>query len=376
MTRRLRVGVLFGGRSVEHDVSLVSARSVMAAIDPERFEVVPIGITRGGKWLPPARGRDPLALLAESAGTGSGRLEAEGVPAGLPVPAEREDLAGPDASTGRLDIVFPLVHGIYGEDGTMQGLLEMADLPYVGSGVLGSAVGMDKEIAKILFTAAGLTVVPGEAVRQAGWTADRSGTLARLSGRYGWPCFVKPAGSGSSVGVSKVRAAADLPAALDLAFRYDRKVLVEQAVDAREIEVAVLGNDAPEASVCGEIVPCHEFYDYDAKYHSESTLLVPAPLPDETAAGIRAAALAAFRALDLSGLARVDFFLDRTSGRYYLNEVNTLPGFTPVSMYPRLWEASGLAYRDLISRLIDLGLERHLLRRALDTTFIPEGKGT
>ncbi len=371
MSRRLRVGVLFGGRSVEHEVSLISARSVMEAIDPDRFEVVPIGITRAGRWLPPAPGRDPLALLAGAARNALPGGEPPAVPAGLPGWGVSQSATGAPAAPAKVDVVFPLVHGIFGEDGTMQGLLEIAGLPYVGSGVLGSALGMDKDVARTLFAAAGLPIVPAVCIRAPEWAHDPAGAMSRALAVTGLPCFVKPAGSGSSVGVSKVRDAAGLAPAITYALRYDRKALVERGVDAREIEIAVLGNDAPEASVPGEIVPCREFYDYEAKYLAESELIVPAAIPPATLGEMRRIALAAFRALDLAGMARVDFFLDRKSGALYLNEVNTIPGFTPVSMYPRLWEATGVPYRALISRLIDLALERHAARAALETSFSP-----
>ena len=368
MKDRTRVGIIFGGRSVEHEVSLASARSVMEAIDPERFDVIPIGITKEGGWISSGK---PLALLEESA-AGSPRPAAPAddsalspVQAGLPGTVESMSSFAPP------DVIFPLVHGIYGEDGTLQGLLEMADLPYVGSGVLGSSVGMDKDVSKKLFEREGLPVVECRIVRRADWNRQGPALFDEIVDALGLPLFVKPAGSGSSVGVSKVRTREEFDAAVRLAFEYDRKVMIERAVNAREIEVAVLGNDDPSASVAGEIVPCHEFYDYEAKYLSESQLVIPAAIPEELSDRIRALAIRAFQTLELSGLARVDFFLDRDSQEVFLNEVNTLPGFTPVSMYPRLWQATGLSYRSLITRLIELAVERHRARKALKTTYSP-----
>jgi D-alanine-D-alanine ligase len=375
VNRRLRVGVIFGGRSVEHEVSLMSARSVMAAIDEKRFEVVPIGVTRDGCWLTAG---DPLRLLSSGAGAAGEPIESGAVRPALPGlnppwsgTAGGQAVAGPsdESVPPQLDVVFPLVHGIYGEDGTLQGLLEIADVAYVGAGVLASALGMDKDLARRLFQERGLPVVPWRAIRRREWLRRGADFESNVTDEIGLPCFVKPSGSGSSVGVSKVRTASDLADAVEKAFEYDLKVLVERAINAREIEVAVLGNDEPAASVPGEIIPCHEFYDYEAKYLEESELLIPAPLEPAEAEEARRVALEVFRALDMSGLARVDFFLDRDSGKLVVNEVNSLPGFTPVSMYPKLWEASGIPYRELISRLIDLALERHRSRTAIKTTY-------
>lgn len=358
---RLRVGVLFGGRSGEHEVSLASAASVLGAIDRSRYEVVPMGIARDGRWV---LGGDPLRALAEAAGlrlalppegpAGDGdqpalvRVEAGGLPTGL---------------TSRLDVVFPVLHGPYGEDGTVQGLLELADVPYVGAGVLASAVGMDKATMKAVFRAHGLPVVPHLVVREADWAADPEAVSRRVAAELGYPCFVKPSNLGSSVGVSKVRAPEALAEAVALAFRHDRKVLVERAVPGREIEVSVLGNDAPEASVPGEVLPGKEWYDYEAKYtEGIARLLIPAPLAPELADEFRRLAVAAFQAIDAAGLARVDFFLE-AGDRIWVNEINTIPGFTRTSAYPRLWEASGLPYPRLIDRLIELALERHARKR-------------
>ncbi len=359
MARKLRIGIVYGGRSGEHEVSVASARSIMAAIDTTKYEIVPIAIARNGQWLP---GVEPRALAAP--GDAAPASDAPSAPttdlavAGF---ARLPQASGATADLGSVDVIFPVLHGTYGEDGALQGLLEMAGLPYVGCGILGSALGMDKEKAKLVFAAAGLMVTPGTTVYRRDYEHDAEATVATIGARFGYPVFVKPANLGSSVGVSKARDAGELRAALTLAARYDRKILVEQAIDCREVECAVLGNDDPQASVVGEIVPSNEFYDYEAKYldGGASRLLIPAPIPEATAAQIRRMSVAAFRALDLSGLARVDFFLERTTGQVYLNEVNTLPGFTAISMYPKLWEASGLPYPELLDRLIALALERH-----------------
>jgi len=341
---------------VEHEVSVVSARGVARALDPARYEVVPVAITGEGRWLTPAASS---AILS----SGAPRAEAEG-DAGLVVdPGAGGLLAlsnGHAAVPVGLDVIFSVVHGWGGEDGRIQGLLDLAGIPCVGSGVLGSAVGMDKQVAKALFQERGLPVGPWRALLRSAWNADRAGEERRLVEALGFPMFVKPANGGSSVGITKVRDAAALPAALQAGFAHDRKVVVERGLDVREIECAVLGNDRTEASVCGEIVPAGEFYDYAAKYQDDSSrLLIPAPLPPDVAERIRGLAQEAFRALDLAGLARVDFFVERDGGGVFLNEVNTLPGFTPISMYPKLWEASGLSYRDLLTRLIDLARARH-----------------
>ena len=351
MTSKRRIALLFGGPSVEHEVSVVSARGVASALDPARFEIVPIGITHGGRWLSPELSRQVLTSNAS-------RVEASGMDGRL--------LIDPAAGLVRLsseriaiDAVFSVVHGWGGEDGRFQGVFDVAGLPLVGPGVLGSAAGMDKQVAKALFEARGIPVGPWRALRRATWQAERRTAEAGILDALGLPLFVKPANGGSSVGISKVRVAGELSAALEVAFAHDAKAVVERGIDAREIECAVLGNDTAEVSVCGEVVPSREFYDYASKYEDgTSKLLIPAPLPAEVAERIRKLALRAFEALDLAGMARVDFFLDRVTGEAYLNEVNTLPGFTPISMYPKLWEASGLGYADLLARLIDLAVER------------------
>lgn len=372
MERKLRIGIVFGGRSGEHEVSVASARSIMAAIDPERYEVVPIAIARSGQWL---AGVAPQALMAPGDTQATTTTD-------IAVP-EASDASGfallPQVQSGSgatgfggIDVIFSVLHGTYGEDGALQGMLEMAGLPYVGCGVLGAALGMDKEKAKLVFQAAGLPTVPGVTIFRRDLENDSDEAVAHIEAQFGYPVFVKPANLGSSVGVSKAHDAGELRAALELAARYDRKIIVERAINCREIECAVLGNDDPQASVVGEIIPSKEFYDYEAKYlDGASRLVIPAEIPDETTGAIRRMALAAFRALDLSGLARVDFFLDRDTGEVYLNEVNTMPGFTSISMYPKLWEASGLPYPRLIDRLIELALERHADRQR-NTTGLHE----
>ena len=367
---KLRVGLLFGGRSVEHDVSIVSATSILNALDRSRYDVSLIGVDPEGRWhlaertdanakaLPSVLGEIDVFLPAVP---GETRL-LPSVGAGDAKPARLGAVA-------HLDVVFPIIHGRGGEDGALQGLLELADVPYVGSGVLSSAVQMDKDVAKRLLAAAGLPVTP--------WITFSASALARLGPRgaaeraeaeLGLPAFAKPANSGSSVGISKATTVAELAAAIAFAQRYDRKVLVEAAVDAREIEVAVLGNDEPEASICGEIRSHRDFYDYEAKYHDDSTeLIIPADITPEESDSLRTMAIAAFRALDGEGMARVDFLFDRKTRRPYVNELNSLPGFTSVSMYPKLWEATGLPYPKLLDRLIALALERHDRRSKLET---------
>lgn len=356
---KLRVGLLFGGRSVEHEVSIASATSILRALDPARYDVTLIAVDHEGRWHAGSAALPPEAAL------GGDEVLLPAIPGARSlVPTQK----GVGERTLPLDVVFPIIHGTGGEDGSLQGLLDLAGVPYVGSGVLGSAVQMDKDVTKRLLAAAGLPVVPWRVLRPK--DAARSGRLAEIACDLGLPLFVKPADLGSSVGISKVKREEDLADAVASAFRYTQKVLVEQAVDAREIEVAVLGGDPPEASVVGEIVSKHEWYDYEAKYVDEGTeLLVPAPLPEETAAKARRMALDAFRAAEGDGLARVDFFLCRTTGRLWLNEVNSLPGFTEVSMFPRLWIASGVSYPALIDRLIELALTRAHSRAALETIY-------
>jgi D-alanine-D-alanine ligase len=356
---KLRVGIVFGGRSVEHEVSVASATSILHALDPSRYDVSLLCVDPEGRW----RLGGPGALPANAS-----RGEEVSLPA---VPGDGTLLsASAGRPVGRLDVIVPIVHGTGGEDGCMQGFLELAGVPYVGSGVLGSALQMDKDVAKKLLRADGIPVVPWVAVRAAELAAGGEATADAALREIGLPAFVKPASLGSSVGVSKVKTRAELLAGLRHAARYDEKILVERAVHAREIEVGVLGDEAPEASVVGEIVPKREFYDYESKYVDEDTeLLVPAPLDEEVAERARGLALRAFRVLEGTGLARVDFFLDRDTGELFLNELNSLPGFTEVSMYPRLWRASGLSYPALLDRLIELALARHRRRSALERTY-------
>lgn len=368
MERKLRVGIIFGGRSGEHEVSLRSARSIIDALDRSRFEPVLLGIDPDGRW----HLHDAARALLDPAGAPLRLDPADPAvavsPGGASASLVTTHAAAP--AVGSLDVVFPVLHGTYGEDGTIQGLLEMADVPYVGSGVLGSSAGMDKDVAKRLLRSAGLPVVDWFVVR----AHERRGAaeVAReVESRFGWPVFVKPANMGSSVGVSRARKADELAAALALAFRYDTKALVERGHVVRELECGVLGNDAPQASVVGEIVPTHDFYSYTAKYLDAdgAHLRIPAPLTPGQSEEIRRVSVEAFAALELSGLARVDFFMDKADGALFLNEVNTLPGFTSISMYPKLWEASGVPYAALVDRLIRLALERAATRRGLSTRF-------
>jgi D-alanine-D-alanine ligase len=369
MARKLRVGVLFGGRSGEHEVSLLSAASILKAIDRGKFDVVPIGITKDGHWLAAGEATN----LLEGNSVVARRLRA-GDPQATPgakllhdgMPTLMAPMPGPQGPEGKaIDVVFPVLHGTFGEDGTIQGLFELAGIAYVGSGVLGSSAGMDKDVMKRLFAQAGLPIVKHLTLLRADWETSPRKAVARVEAALKYPVFVKPANLGSSVGISKAHDRSELGPALDLAARYDRKLVVEQGVGgtkskARELEVAVLGNDDPKASVVGEIIPGKEFYDYEAKYLSEGSVpVIPARLSRAESKQIRDMAVAAFRACDLAGLARVDFLMEPDGKRrIFLNEVNTLPGFTQISMYPKLWEATGIPYKDLITRLIELALER------------------
>ncbi|HXM52379.1 MAG TPA: D-alanine--D-alanine ligase family protein [Candidatus Binatus sp.] len=354
---RLRIGVLFGGRSTEHEVSILSARSIIAAMDPQRFEAVPLYIDKNGRWLV---GGSLKRLVSEDAARKYVYLAPDPTRHSL-VPAKdgRESPEGRGGGLPPLDVIFPVFHGLNGEDGTIQGVLELANLPYVGAGVLGSALGLDKIYMKRAFAAAGLPIVDYLPVTRRQYERDPIAFITLVEERLGYPCFSKFANSGSSVGTTKAHDRAELVAGLRLAASFDRKLLVERAVDARELEVSVLGNDEPQASVVGEIVPAHEFYDYDAKYLDEgSRLVIPAALDGGVAEEVRALALRGFQAVDAAGMARVDFFMERKTGRVLVNELNTIPGFTRISMYPKLWEASGLSYPKLIERLVDLALER------------------
>ncbi|MGB2638121.1 MAG: D-alanine--D-alanine ligase family protein [Candidatus Acidiferrum sp.] len=349
--KRLRIGVLFGGRSGEHEVSLASAASVIRGLDPDKYEVVPIGITKEGHWL---IGTSAQKMLPEVLRTGQ-RVTMSADPTDAA-------LVRLDGSGGgqRIDVVFPVMHGTFGEDGTIQGLLDLAGLPFVGAGVLGSAVAMDKDVAKKLLRAAKIPVVPWVSIRRDEWENHPADVIAQIEKEFPYPVFVKPATLGSSVGMTKVHSHDELAPALHLAAEFAMKILVEQAVTAREIEVSVLGNHDPQASVPGEIVPHREFYDYAAKYLENGTqLLIPANLKPAQIKKFQHFAIQAFRALELNGMARVDFFLEKDGGKIYLNEVNTIPGFTSISMYPKLWEASGIPFAQLIDKLIALALEQH-----------------
>jgi len=350
--KKIRLGVIFGGRSGEHEVSLRSAESILKSIDRSKYDVVPIGITAEGRWL---ASKSAMTLLPAKEAIQKTLTAGEAIT----LPAE-------PAAQGMVDVIFPVLHGTFGEDGTIQGLLELANLPYVGAGVLGSAVGMDKDVMKRLLRQAGLPIVDYWTVRK----SDMDSFAENRSSSLPYPLFVKPANLGSSVGISKVHGPEGLRAALAMAAEYDRKIVVEKGVDAREIEVSVLGNDDPIASVPGEIIPSREFYDYDAKYVNEdSRLLIPAPLAGEKVKDAQQMAISAFKCLECSGMARVDLFLEKSTGKFYVNEINTLPGFTAISMYPKLWEASGIPYSELIDRLVALAIDRHAEKNKLRTKY-------
>ncbi len=357
--KTLRVGVIFGGRSGEHEVSIASAAAIFAHLDPSRYEAVPIRIEKDGRWVLPREAPSAVStadVLRQDA--------AAAVEAVDPSTA----LAG-----NRLDVVFPILHGPYGEDGTVQGLLELAGLPYVGAGVLGSAVGMDKAVMKTLFAAAGLPIVPHLTVWRGDWDRDAAAITAQVSSRLGYPVFVKPANLGSSVGISRARNDGELATAMRLALQFDRKVVIEAGVaGAREIECGVLGNDDPVASVPGEIIVTHPdgFYSYDAKYLDPNGAhwAIPADIPASTVADVQRLSVEAFRVLELAGMSRVDFFLEGATGRLFLNEVNTIPGFTTISMYPKMWDATGLPFSRLLDRLIELALARHAEKQQLRTS--------
>src|ERR1700692_2767518 len=365
--KEIRFGVLLGVRSGEQEVSLVSAASVIQALDPEKYEAVPIGISKDGRWLAGTSAHKMLPPpLGEVLRTGdSVMLSADPNVAAL-VPASNSR-----AEALHVDVVFPVLHGTFGEDGAVQGLLDLAGLPYVGSGVLGSAVGMDKDVQKRLFLQAKLPVGDFLAIARAEWEKSRAKILREIRKKFRFPVFVKPATLGSSVGMTKAHDAKELAAAMDIAAEFAQKIVVERAIKGREIEISVLGNEDPKASIPGEIVPHREFYDYAAKYLEEGTrLLIPAKLNRAQVKRFQEYAVRAFRALECLGMARVDFFLENKTGRIYLNEINTIPGFTSISMYPKLWEASGLPYRELLDRLIDLALAQH--RERLRTNYTIE----
>ncbi len=354
MSDKLHLVVLFGGRSGEHEVSLMSARSVLAALKPERYEIIPVGITKAGRWL-----TGPNALEAFTAGETDDLLPVTL----LPDPSRRGlwllDDAGGLQPYAPVDVVFPVLHGTFGEDGTLQGLLELADVAYVGAGVVGSAVGMDKGIFKDVMRAHGIPLAAYTVLSRHEVETDLMAAVARCEAVSPYPLFIKPANLGSSVGITKAHNRQELMDGLQVAARYDRRLVVEQGLDAREIEVSVLGNETPRASLPGEIVPAEEFYSYEAKYEdAASQLLIPAPLTPEQTEAVRDLAVKVYRAVDGAGMARVDFLLEKSSGVFYINEVNTLPGFTQISMYPKLWEASGLPYSDLLDELVALALAR------------------
>ena len=375
---KLRVAILFGGKSGEHEVSVVSALSIFNALDKTKYDVTLVVIDKTGCWLLP----DQTRLLAQKANPRHIRLgDMNETVSLLPFEAEKNLMPVTTSASGlaasgaqHFDIILPILHGTYGEDGTVQGLLELANIPYVGSGVLGSAVGMDKEMAKRVLREAGIQVVPFMTVRAHEFKARGQALIDEAQRRFGFPYFVKPANMGSSVGVSKVKNQGEARTKFEEALKYDTKVLVEQGIDARELEVAVLGNHEPQASIVGEIIPHHEFYSYEAKYIDPdgAGLKIPAEdLPPGADEKVREMAVAAFKALECAGLGRVDFFLDRKTGELYLNEINTIPGFTQISMYPKLWEATGLPYAKLLDRLIELALERHGEKNSLKTTYEP-----
>jgi D-alanine-D-alanine ligase len=361
--KKIRVGLVFGGRSGEHEVSLSSSNAVIANLDPEKYEVVPLGITKEGSWL---LGTKPQQLIAAEHGATANPFETAQTTAvtltgdpnvrGL-IPVQSGSDLG---NQGALDVIFPVMHGTYGEDGSLQGLLDMANIPYVGCGVLGAALGMDKEKMKMIFQQVGLPIVEYYAFRRNEWERAPENIMDESEQRLGYPVFVKPVNLGSSVGINKAHDRQELEHAINVAAEFDRKIVIERGINCRELECGVLGNDEPLASVVGEIAASNEFYDYRAKYiDGKSQAMIPADIPQELAEEIRRQAVLAFTSLDLSGLSRVDFFLEKETGKIYINEVNTMPGFTEISMYPKLWEASGLPYAQLLDRLIELAIERH-----------------
>ncbi|GLV12565.1 D-alanine--D-alanine ligase B [Alicyclobacillus hesperidum] len=375
--KRMKVGVIFGGKSGEHEVSLQSAKSVMDALDPLQYTIIPIGITRDGRWQV---GKGAMKAL-ETAQVAA--VESKGTTTQLPKNYINSTIGGltpasatrsvdllPPALVNEIDVAIPVLHGTYGEDGSIQGLLELIGVPYVGAGILASAVGLDKIAMKQMFAAVGIPQVQYVACTRNQWRTNPEELLDMVEGNLAYPCFVKPANLGSSVGISKAKTREELAKAIALAAQYDRKIIVEQGLDVREVEVAVLGNDVPMVSVAGEIIPSNEFYDYEAKYvGGNSKLIIPADLTDEQREQVERYAVEAFQAIDCSGLARVDFFIERASGRVLVNEINTMPGFTRYSMYPKLWEATGMSYSKLLDHLIQLALERHVEREQTIHTY-------
>ena len=369
---KMRIGILFGGRSGEHEVSLRSARSVLQAIDREKYSVSLIGITKNGRWI---GGENPLAALED------GDEAIEQCPdtillidpvdnSLMQISRNRNDETIYINKTEDLDVIFPVLHGSFGEDGAVQGLFELADIPYVGSGLVGSSVGMDKGVFKSVMCSAGLPVLPSMTVNRSEYRSDTTIMVDRIIRQLNLPVFIKPANLGSSVGITKASNIGELKSGLDEASKWDRRIVIEEGVDAREIEVSVLGNDDPQVSIAGEVVPQRDFYDYDAKYVSDdSELLIPAPISPDQLVRIQEMAIAAYKAVDCSGMARVDFLLDKSSGEVWINELNTIPGFTNISMYPKLWQASGIEYPELIDKLIELALERKEQRDAMERSF-------
>lgn len=356
--KRLRVGILFGGRSGEHEVSLASAASVIRALDTDKYEAIPIGITKDGRWLvgAPAQKMTEQKMLPELLKTGERVVLPPDPSASALLPLS----PGNAQPSIKVDVIFPVLHGTFGEDGTVQGLLDLAGVPYVGSGVLGSAVGMDKDMQKRLFHEAKIPIVEFLSIPRHEWEKNRGKTLVAIKKKFRFPLFVKPATLGSSVGMTRVNEAAELPAAMDLAASFALKVIVERAIRGREIEVAVLGNEDPCASVPGEIIPHREYYDYSAKYlESGSRIEIPAKLSKKEIAQFQEYAVRGYKSIECAGMARVDFFLERATKKIYLNEINTIPGFTSISMYPKMWEVSGVTYTELITRLIELAIEQH-----------------
>ena len=357
--KKLRVALLFGGRSTEHEVSLTSAVGILQVIDKNKYDILPIKISRNGQWL--------LLNDLQSLNSVERLKNGRGFPVIVGDPEtkgflkiEKEGTKAFRLSREPVDVVFPVLHGTFGEDGTVQGLLSLADIPFVGAGVLASAIGMDKVMMKQIFFQNDLPSTDFIWFLRKDWEKSPGIIQKGVREEIGFPCFVKPANTGSSVGISKAHTEKELPYCINRAAEYDRKILIEKAVDARELECSVLGNDKPEASVVGEIIPCNEFYDYEAKYiRGESKTVIPAKIPNEIAEKVRNTAVAAFKAIDCAGMGRVDFLLERSTNKIFVNEINTIPGFTPISMYPKLWEASGISYSDLIDRLIELAIERH-----------------
>ena len=365
---KLKIGVLYGGRSGEHDVSLCSAASVVAALDKSKYDVVAIGIDRDGRWYV----QDQPEIVVDKAFGKILSLKKRGL--WLVNHFEQQNklyIYNLETSGEKVfvDVVFPVLHGTYGEDGTLQGLLELAMVPYVGVDVAGSAVGMDKDIAKRLLKEAGIPVVPWITVSKHDWLEHPKNILNHAGNQLSLPLFVKPLCTGSSVGIKKVKAKKELADAIDYAFQFDTRIMIETGIDCREIECAILGNDNPQASVLGEILPQHEFYSYEAKYLDPqgAQMNIPAKLPAKLSAAIRQCAVAGFKALNCNSMARVDFFLDKKTNQFYLNEINTLPGFTSISMYPKLWAATGIHYSELLDHLVALALTRHRERSAIKT---------